>query len=92
MFVRLALFPLQQPRAEHDAVAAVVQLEREDQNVPIPSRALGRQVGDAALSTAVNIGFAGIGHGADDFAELVAQLGILLEEVFSPETKRACAR
>ena len=84
MFVRpLPLLTFEQSCAEHDTVAAIVQFERKYQNVPAPSRGRGGQVRDASLSAAVDIGFAGIGYGANDFAEFVFQFRILLKKILS---------
>src|SRR5664279_4808774 len=85
LFVNLLrdLLLLYQPCREHDAIAVVMQLDGEDKNVPVPVRALSRQMRGALKSAPINVGLACIGYGARDLAPFVSQLRKLLEEVLA---------
>src|SRR5439155_12127873 len=69
---------------ENHAVAVVVQLEREDQDVPVPAVSLGRQVGQAA-EAAIDGSFAGIGYSPNYVPPFAAQLRKLFKQVFTGE-------
>src|SRR6476646_4087996 len=70
----IVLFLLDHARCQHSAVAIVMQLEREDQDVPVPAGFLLWQVRQAA-EAAVHISFTRVGHGADNVFPLGAKLG-----------------
>src|ERR1039458_5886517 len=74
-------FLFDQACGEHDSVAIVMQLDGEDKYVPVPVRALNRQMRGPLKSAPVNVGFAGIGDGAHDVAPFVTHLRKLLEQV-----------
>src|SRR6185503_17269283 len=59
-----------------------MQLEREDQDVPVPAAFFLGQVRQAA-EAAVHVGFTRIGHGADNVFPLGAELGKFLKTVFT---------
>ena len=61
-----------------------MQLERENQNVPVPAAFLFGQVRQAA-EAAVHVGFTRIGHSADNFFPLGAELGKFLKTVLAGE-------
>ena len=69
---------------ENHAVAVVMQLQREDQYVPVPAVSLGGQVGQSA-EAAVYISLASIGHGADDVPPFSAQFREFLKQFFAGE-------
>ena len=68
---------------EHDPVAVIMQLDGEDKNVPVPVRALSRQMRGALESAPINVGLACIGYGGHDVTPFVSQLRKLLEKVFA---------
>src|ERR1039457_5804118 len=70
-----------QPRREHDSIAVVMQLDGQDKDVPVPVRALSRQMRGPLKSAPVNVSFAGVGYGAHDVAPFVTHLLKLLEQV-----------
>src|ERR1019366_4351019 len=74
-------FLFDQPCREHGSVAVVMQLDGEDQYVPVPVRALSRQMRGPLKSAPVNVGFTGIGYSAHDVAPFVSHLRKLLEQV-----------
>ncbi len=84
--VRLLLL-LNQSRRQHYSVAVIVQLDGEDQYVPRPMRTLAGQVRRAAKSAAINVGFARIGHGANDLAPLFPELREVIEQVLAGEPR-----
>ena len=61
-----------------------MQLQREDQYVPVPAVSLGGQVGQSA-EAAVYISLTGIGHGADDVPPFSTQFRKFLKQVFAGE-------
>src|SRR5947209_13295732 len=73
----LSLF-LDQPRAKHNAVAVIVQFERENEHIPDPAIAFRRQVGNAAKA-AVDISLSGVGDSENDLFPLAAQFGKLFK-------------
>src|SRR5437868_3682630 len=76
----LSLLLLDDPRAQHYARAVVVQLEREDEDIPYPPRILLWQMRQSA-ELAVNVGLARLGYGADDLAPFAIHFAELFEEV-----------
>src|SRR4051794_38193740 len=83
----ISLFLLNHARSQHGAVTIVMQLERENQDVPVPAAFLFWQVRQAA-EAAVYVGFTRIGHSADDFFPLGAELGKLFKTVLA---RKPCA-
>src|SRR4051794_28417037 len=59
-----------------------MQLEGKNQDVPVPAALLLWQVRQAT-EAAVHVGFTRIGHGADDFFPLSAELGKLFKTVLA---------
>src|SRR6476646_2318558 len=78
------LFLLDHARGQHSAIAIVMQLEREDQDVPVPAAFLLGQVRQAA-EAAVHISFTRVGHGADNVFPLGAKLGKFFKTVLAGE-------
>src|SRR5208337_3762046 len=78
---------LDQASGEHDAIAVIVQLDGEDQQVPVPVRALDGQVRFATKAATINVGFARVGHGAQQFTPVVAELGELLKKILADKPR-----
>src|SRR5580765_4261543 len=76
------LFLFNDPGGQHRAVAIVMQLQREDQDVPVPAALFLGQVRQAA-EAAVHVGFPRIRYGADDLFPLVAKFGKLFKAVLA---------
>src|ERR1017187_1969353 len=85
LFVNLLrdLLLLYQACREHHSIAVVMQLDGENKYVPVPVRALDRQMRGPLKSAPVNIGLACIGYSAHDLAPFFSQLRKLLEEVLA---------
>src|SRR5664280_1350381 len=60
-----------------------MQLDGEDKYIPVPVRALGRQMRGPLKSAPINVGLACIGYGAHDLAPFFSQLRKLLEEILA---------
>src|SRR5258708_39385411 len=78
----LFLFLVDDPGRQHYAVAVVVQLQREDQYIPVPAVGLGGQMGQYA-EAAVDGGLPGVSPGADDLAPLRPHFAERLKQLFS---------
>src|SRR6185437_8710473 len=78
----IVLFLLNYTRCQHCAIAVVMQLEREDQDVPVPAAFFLGQVRQAT-EAAVDVGLTRIGHGADNVFPLGAEFGKFLKTVFA---------
>src|SRR5262249_8619612 len=80
-------FLFDDPGAQHNAVAVVVQLQREDQDIPVPTLFLRGQMGQA-VEAAVHVSLARVGHGADDVFPFAAQFRKFLKTVLAHEPRR----
>src|SRR5579884_1867657 len=77
------IFTFEDARAEDNAVAIVMQFQREDEHVPNIARAFFRKRQTAKGS--IDVGFACVRDGADDLLPVLAQFGKFFEQISADE-------